>query len=254
MTAHTTYFRFYAELNDFLPPERRQRTFAHEIRGQPAVKDTIEALGVPHTEVDLILINGQSVGFDAQVQAGDRVAVYPVFESLDIGPVTRLRAAPLRRPAFVLDVHLGKLARLLRMLGFDARYHNDLSDPELVEIALRERRIILTRDVGLLKRGEVTHGYWVRSTAPMAQAREVVQRFDLRDRAAPFTRCIACNGELAPVDKAAVRSQLPPRVAEAHETFQQCRRCGKVYWRGSHYEQLRVKARHILTPPGETSA
>lgn len=247
-------FRFYAELNDFLPSDRQQTPFSHPFNGKPAVKDTIEALGVPHTEVDLILVNGTSVGFDYHLQNGDRVAVYPVFETLDITPIVKLRETPLRRTAFILDVHLGKLARLLRMLGFDARYRNDVSDPELVEIALRERRIILTRDVGLLKRGEVTHGYWVRSTAPMAQAREVVRRFDLRDQAAPFTRCIACNGELAPVDQAAVRSQLPPRVAVAHDTFQQCRHCGKVYWQGSHYDPLRTKVRRLLAPPGETSA
>src|SRR3989338_9144205 len=112
------HFRFYEELNDFLPPERRKTTFTREFRNRASVKDMIEALGVPHTEVDLILVNGASVDFSYLVQDGDRISVYPMFESFDIRPLVHLRPRPLREPKFVLDTHLGKLAVYLRLLGF----------------------------------------------------------------------------------------------------------------------------------------
>jgi hypothetical protein len=246
MTEHKATFRFYAELNDFLPPEQRQRAITYAFNSAPAVKDSIEAQGVPHVEVDLILANDQAVSFDYQVQEGDRIAVYPVFESLDVGPVQRLRRTPLRQTAFILDVHLGKLARLLRLLGFDT-HRNDYEDPEIVAIAQDEHRIILTRDVGLLKHSAVTHGYWVRSPQPIEQAREVIRRFDLRGQVTTFTRCLRCNASLEDVDKAEVIDRLPPHVAEVHEDFAHCPACDQLYWRGSHYQRLRSKIKRILS-------
>jgi uncharacterized protein with PIN domain/sulfur carrier protein ThiS len=243
---HTATIRMYAELNDFLPPARRKRAFPYEFHGHPAVKDAIEALGVPHPAVDLVLVNGTSVGFDHPLDDGDRVAVYPVFETLDITPLVRLRPAPLREPKFILDVHLGALARLLRLMGFDAVYENDLDDPAVVTRSLDEHRIILTRDRGLLKRGAVTHGYWVRRTDPLAQAREVVARFDLARQVRPFTRCLACSGRLRAVEPSAVRGEVPPRVAGAHDRFWRCDCCEKVYWRGSHTRRLRAKLAAVL--------
>jgi uncharacterized protein with PIN domain len=236
---HQAEFRFYEELNDFLPEARRKRPFGYRFNGRPAVKDAVEALGVPHAEVDLILINGGSAGWDEKLSPGDRVAVYPMFESLDISRLTRLRPEPLRRPAFVLDVHLGKLARWMRLLGLDCRWENDLDDPEIVEISLAEGRTILTRDIGLLRRGSVTHGYWVRSTDPEEQLPEVLDRFDLRGSLAPFTRCMACNGALRSVPKAEVEDQLPPKTRRYYDEFFQCSQCGKVYWKGAHWERLR---------------
>ena len=251
MESHTATVRMYAELNDFLPPERRRRAFRYAFHGRPAVKDAIEALGVPHTAVDLVLVNGTSVDFDHRLRDGDRVAVYPVFETLDITPLVRLRPAPLREPRFILDVHLGALARLLRLLGFDAVYENDLDDPEIVARSLAEHRIILTRDRGLLKRGEVTHGYWVRSQEPVTQAREVVARFDLARQAAPFRRCLVCGGCLEAVEPAAVTDEVPPRVAEAHDRFWRCTGCGKIIWRGSHVRRLRATLDAILAGMAE---
>jgi uncharacterized protein with PIN domain len=232
-------FRFYEELNDFLAPALRKRAFAYAFNGTPSVKDAIEALGVPHTEVDLVLVDGESVDFTRRLTGGERVAVYPVFERLDISPVTRLRARPLRETRFVLDVHLGKLARYLRLLGFDTRYRNDYDDAAIIGLARAESRIILTRDRGLLKHGAVTHGYWVRATAPRQQLAEIVRVFDLRAGARPFTRCIRCNGELQRVPKSAVAERLPPRVRAHFEEFAQCRDCAAVYWPGSHYDRLR---------------
>ena len=171
-------FRFYAELYDFLPPGRRHIPFEHAFNGNPAIKDTIESLGVPHTEIDLILVNGESVDFSHPLQAGDRISVYPIFESIDIAPVLRVRPKPLRVPRFVLDTHLGRLAAYLRMLGFDALYRNDFDDDLLAELSRDENRILLTRDRALLKRSMVTHGYWMRETSPRQQLMEVLQRFD----------------------------------------------------------------------------
>lgn len=230
-------FRFYAELNDFLPPHLRGRSFAYEFQGQPTVKDAIEALGVPHVEVELIIVNGESVDFSHRLNDGDRVAVYPMFESLDVTEILRIRRAPLRHVAFACDVHLGKLARLLRLLGFDTVHSPGITDAELVELSQRGR-IILTRDRQLLKHGGVTHGYWVRSTVPLEQAQEVVRRFDLRDQIAPFTRCLACNGVLQRLPKEEALPRVPPKVREWCEEFLICSGCGRIFWPGTHYPRL----------------
>jgi uncharacterized protein len=201
-------FRFYAELNDFLLPERRAGAFIRSFEENPSIKDAIEALGVPHTEVDLILVNGESVDFSYLVQDGDRVSVYPVFESLDITPLARVRPRPLRETRFVLDVHLGRLASYLRMLGFDTLYRNDYTDDTLAGISSAERRILLTRDRGVLKRSQVTHGYCLRETDPRRQLVEVVRRFDLFRAMAPLQRCLRCNALLEPVSKESIVERL----------------------------------------------
>ncbi|MBU4287980.1 MAG: Mut7-C ubiquitin/RNAse domain-containing protein [Proteobacteria bacterium] len=183
------WFRFYEELNDFLPADKRKIAFPCKFSGSPSVKDVIEAIGVPHTEVDLILINGNSVKFDHILSHGDHISVYPVFENLNISHVTRLRPKPLRKTRFIVDVHLGRLSRLLRMLGFDTLYKNNCKNEEIITEALTQKRIILTRDPGLLKNKSITHGYLIRGTDPHEQAREVIRRFDLSSQAKPFIRC-----------------------------------------------------------------
>ena len=197
--------RFYAELNDHLPSGQRYRTLQKRLFTPAAAKDLIEGFGVPHTEVDLILINGTSAGFSDIVHPGDRLSVYPVFESFDIGPATRVRPQPLRETKFVLDVHLGRLAVYLRMLGFDARYQSCLTDEELAGISVGEHRILLTRDRGLLKRTLVTHGHWLRQTDSRQQTAEVLDRCDLAFAIRPFTRCMACNALLEDTDKDVAR-------------------------------------------------
>jgi len=239
-------FRFYAELNDFLPPNKRQRTFTHVFELSASVKDMIEALGVPHTEIDLILANGQSVDFSYLVHDGDHISVYPVFESLDITPLVRLRPQPLRETRFVLDVHLGRLATYLRMLGFDTLYRNDYTDAELAHISSSESRILLTRDRGLLKRSIVTHGYCLRTTNPREQLVEVVRRFDLFTSIKPFQRCLRCNGLLQPVDKAAIIDRLQPQTRRHYHEFRRCQTCDHIYWKGSHYERMQRFIERIL--------
>lgn len=238
----TAVFRFYAELNDFLPPARRQQAFDCPFHGAPRLRCAVAALGVPPPEVDLVLVNGAPAPWERRLADGDRVAVYPVFESFDIAPLARLRPQPLRRSRFVLDVHLGRLARALRLLGLDARWANDLEDDAIIALARDEGRIILTRDRRLLTSPQVTHGYWVRATARDAQVAEVLARFDLGGQLAPFTRCLSCNGALAPVPKAEVADRLPSGTRRSYTAFRRCGGCGKVYWEGAHWGRLTAMA------------
>jgi uncharacterized protein len=235
----TVEIRFYEELNDFLPLSRKKVSFLHTFFGKPAVKELIEGLGVPHTEIDLILINGTSVSFDHPVKANDRIAVYPRFESLDITTVTHLRPSPLRHIRFMADVHLGKLSRYLRMVGFDTFYAKELSDEEMIERAIAEKRIILTRDLGILKNKRVTHGYFLRQIQPLEQLREVLNRFDLKKRMAPFSRCLVCNGELLPVEKKEIEALLLPETKSYFDLFFRCSLCRRIYWEGSHFTHMK---------------
>ncbi len=174
--------RFYEELNEFLPAQKRKVRFTHEYYSKPSVKDLIESFNVPHTEVDLIIVNGASVDFNYLVKDSDDISIYPEFESLDITKLQRLRPKPLRKPKFVLDVHLGTLSKYMRMLGFDTRYKNNFSDNEIIKMSLNEKRTIVTRDIGILKHKKVTRGYFVRNTNPKKQIAEIINRFDLKER------------------------------------------------------------------------
>jgi uncharacterized protein with PIN domain len=240
---HTAQFRFYEELNDHLSASRRKCSFTHTFDGTPAVKDIIEALGVPHTEIDVILVNGRSVRFSHRLRGGERVSVYPMFERFDIRPLCRLRPKPLRRTRFVADVHLGRLARYLRLLGFDTLYATNLDDPTLVAISVRERRILLTRDVGLLKHRILTRGYRLRTTDPHRQLEEIVHAFSLEKDLNPFTRCMDCNAVLRPVARGRVAGHVPTAVFRRFRRFTYCTGCGCFYWRGTHYQRLRQLSR-----------
>lgn len=239
-------FRFYAELNDFLPPANRQKAFSQPFEGRVSVKHLIESLGVPHGEIDLILANGQSVDFSYIVEDGDRISVYPIFESIDITPLGRLRPQPLREVRFVLDIHLGQLATYLRLCGFDTLYRNDYGDEELARTASQERRILLTKDRGLLKRNLVSHGYYVRATDPAEQLAEVVQRFDLALSIEPFRRCLRCNGHLRPVAKEAILNRLQDNTSRFYDDFRICESCDQIYWKGSHYRRMRRFLSQVL--------
>lgn len=235
---HKVYLRFYEELNDFLPEEKRKKRFAHQFIDRTSVKDLIESLGVPHTDVDLILVNGKSVNFKYLINDGDDISVYPVFESFDITEVQHLRPKPLRNPKFVADVHLGRLTKYLRIIGLDVLYENNFEDDEIVSISIKEKRAILTKDRGILKRNEVTHGYWVRATKVEAQAKEVLERFNLQKEIKELSRCIECNDLLEPVKKETIIKQLPPKVALSQNEFSKCPSCDNIYWKGSHYMRM----------------
>ena len=247
-------FRFYAELNDFLPPTKQQCPVSFRFNVSPSVKDAVESLGVPHPEVALLLANGHSVGFNYGVQPDDFISVYPPFRGLDIAALSKVLPPPLTELRFVLDVHLGQLANYLRMLGFDSLYRNNFDDAELAAISHAQQRILLTRDRGLLKRGIVVYGYCLRSTRPRQQLAEVAARFNLAEKAAPFRRCIRCNGLLEPVIKADIAAQLAPETCANFDEFRRCRGCGQVYWPGSHYRRMQQFIAQVvpdvkLSPP-----
>ena len=242
--------RFHNELNDFLPPEQRGIDITHELKQARSVKDLIESIGVPHTEIDLIIANGESVDFDYPVQAGDQIRLYPVLkpsvsDSLDISPLKHCQPEPLPTPRFVLDVHLGRLAAYLRMLGFDTLYRNDYDDPTLANISTDEHRILLTCDRQLLMRNQVTRGYFVRSRQPKQQLLEILSRFDLYNNQKPFTRCIHCNGKMRQVNKKEIEDQLLARTEKYYDDFFQCTSCKKIYWEGSHYLKMQAMINKI---------
>jgi len=249
---HAT-FRFYEELNQFLAPERRRREFSVRCASAATTKHMIEALGVPHTEVELILVNGESVGFERLLADGDRVAVYPTFEAFDVTPLLRLRERPLRVSRFVADAHLGGLAHLLRMMGFDTLYDNAFADDAIERLAAGEHRIVLTRDRELLKRSGITHGMYVRALRSTDQLREVFERLHLARAARPFTRCLHCNATLVAIAKSQALPALPPRVAAQFDRFSACEGCARVFWEGSHWRCMRELIDDVLAGDGRGS-
>jgi uncharacterized protein with PIN domain len=261
----TATFRFHGSLNDFLAAARRGQPIVREFEASPGVIDLIQALGVPHPEVDLIVVNDRPVGFDYRVRPDDRIDVFGLEGPLDVleaqaGPMTG--AADLPGPAgrpglipsppdprrFVLDGHLGRLARYLRMLGFDSRYDRNAADDELARLSAEEGRILLTRDRGLLKRSIVRLGYLVRDDDPRRQLVEVVGRYGLAGTARPFSRCVRCNGDIEPVDRSEVAERLArePRTLRYFETFGRCVGCGSIYWPGSHFDRMSRLVREIV--------
>lgn len=242
MKSHVT-IRFYGELNDFLEAKSRQREQDCYFYGIRSVKDLIESFSVPHVEVDLILVNGESTGFERIVGDSDRVSVYPAFRYIEIDEVSMIQRSEQGGSRFVLDVHLGTLARYLRLLGFDADYDSQRDDPEIARIAYEEDRILLTRDRRLLMRNSVERGRIIRNKDPLLQAAEVLERFGLCGKIKPFTRCIQCNGTIESIqidsqEYKEIEGQIPPGVKSWCSDYQRCRSCGKIYWRGSHYDNM----------------
>ena len=231
---NSAQFRFFGRLQGLVAKSELEYRF----NGQPAVKDAVEAIGVPHTEVDLLLVAGRSVSFAYRLQACDQVSVCPFGWTNSLTEMTHLSPPIPHRIAFILDVHLGKLARRLRMLGFDCQYRNDYSDPQIIETALREGLIILTRDRGILKHSRVTQGYLVGSQQVEAQVQEVLLRYRLHQNISELQRCPQCNALLKPIDKALIRHRLLPKTARYYSLFHICTGCERLYWRGAHYKKI----------------
>jgi hypothetical protein len=223
---HSARFRFYGSLNDFLRSRNKDSWISYAFTNIPAIKDAIEAIGIPHTEVKEIIINKQSVPFSHPLLPNTLAEVHPYIQ---------ISSAPQK---FILDVHLGKLARLLRLLGFDTLYENNYTDRMIADSLKAENRIVLTRDINLLKHKVIEWGYWLRSQQPPDQLQEVLYRYMLTDKIQPFTRCLACNGCIDLVNKEEIADKLPPDTARYFNEFYQCRSCKRVYWKGSHYERM----------------
>lgn len=246
----TAQFRFYAELNNFLSPPLRQHSFSRPCSRDASVKHMVEALGVPHTEVELLVVNGESVDFSYRLCDGDCVSVYPAFGMIDISPAVRLRPPLEGSERFIADAHLGQLAKHLRMLGFDVLYRNDFSDAEVARIAASEGRIVLTRDRDLLIRKEIVRGCYLHAVAGDAQLVEVVSRFKLAQSARAFSRCLTCNGTLRVVPKADIAHRVPHHSRNSYERFYECQGCAQVYWEGSHVARMRLRMAQMLEAAG----
>lgn len=236
----TATFRFYEELNDFIAPFRRRRAFSCRCACAATAKHMIEALGVPHTEVALVLVNGESAPFGQILHDGDRVAVYPRFGSFDISSLQRLREHPRPSPRFIADAHLGGLARMLRMAGFDTLYDKQGDDADIASIAETEERVVLTRDRDLLMRKGIVHGCYVRALKAEQQLQEVASRLDLLPSMRPFTLCLRCNAPLKEVTRAEIDAPLPPAVEANQTVFSTCALCQGVFWKGSHWQRMRA--------------
>ena len=234
----TAYFTFHGELESLLQRERRGTRFAYSCARAATLKNAIESLGVPHTEIGQILVNGVSATLARTVRDGDAIETFPWDDAA--------AATPEGEYGFLADAHLGALARFLRMLGLDTMHENALPDAEIRRLAHDERRIVLTRDRELLKCREVLFGCLVRTQRPEDQLREVAARYGLAAAAQPFTRCLHCNLPLDPVAKTAIAHRLPEQVRTRHERFTHCRGCDRVYWPGSHYARMQAVLRALL--------
>jgi len=240
------YIRFYGPLNTLLSKKRSGITFKRILPEPTSVKDLIEGCGVPHTEVDLVLVNGRKAALDDPVQGGERISIFPVFLSLDLPESDRIQIRSLQSPSFVVDVNLGKLTGYLRMAGFDSKYRNDAKDKDLIKTMLEEDRVLLTRDRRLLMHKVVEKGYLVRSDQPVEQLEEVIIRFDIFEKIRSFTRCVHCNGLLKEVSKREVLDQLEPLTRRYYDRFSKCSNCGQIFWPGSHRDRLNSNLQKIL--------
>jgi len=239
-------FRFYEELNDFLPKYRRKTNFEAAFKGKRSIKDMIEALGVPHTEIDLILVNGKLVDFNYILQNKDRVSVYPVFESFNITDVTLLRKTPLRQHKFIADINLGNIVKYMRLLGFDLYYDSLLSTRKIIDISKRENRVILTKNRKLLKFKDVTHGIFIRPGSTTEQIRRIIDYLDIKDNIKPFSRCLRCNTLLKSVLKEKILNKIPPKTKEFCDEYVQCQSCDNFFWKGTHFINMKKIVSQIL--------
>ncbi len=253
----TATFRFHRELNEFLARTQRDQALKCACPRASTTKHMIEALGVPHTEVALILRNGRPSSFDTPIEHGDLIEVYPSR----VMPHALESACPLRVPLraetvrFIADAHLGALAQLLRLAGFDTRYDNHFPDDEIEQLAHDEHRVVLTRDRELLKRRSLVHGCYVRALQPDAQWREVAARLDLAPHVRPFRLCLMCNAPLRVANADEVSDRVPDGVLERHTRFVTCDVCRRVFWEGSHWKRMRARIEDLMDDaPGNSAA
>lgn len=224
--------RCASELLFFLPARIRSPSLRVRSDGTSSLGHLVESVGVPRTEVGSLTMNGRAVPASYRPSDGDVV---------DVGPVGRPQPVPAWPPRFVLDVHLGALARRLRLVGVDTAYSNQMDDDALIVQANEQRRVLLTQDRGLLRRRSLWLGGYVRGARPDGQLRDVLERF--APPLAPWTVCTACNGPLSAVRKAEVDRQLQPGTRRTYDSFTRCQACGRVYWRGAHGRRLEAIVR-----------
>lgn len=234
----TVHFRFYEELNNYLPEELRKVWFDYHTEKNSTMAEVIKSIGVPLEEIDLILVNQQAKKSSYTLQNNDRISVYPIFETFDLTRSGHLHDKPLRNPTFICDVHLGKLCKLLRMLGFDTLYSNNYTESKIVSLAKKENRIILSKSRSLVKSPSVTHAFGIRSADPLEQIRDITEKLQLANNLHPLTRCLKCNNLIEAVEKEKIAKKLEKRTNRYYNEFFICPSCNQIYWKGSHYENM----------------
>ncbi|NGP87232.1 Mut7-C RNAse domain-containing protein [Fodinibius halophilus] len=237
MTKQAT-LRPVASLKDFIKKSSNDISLLSvSFKGTPAVKDLIEAQGIPHTAIFGLKINGERKSLTYNLTGGEEITAYP-FEEISKSNLSSEFISPEK---FILDIHLGKLTKKLRLFGFNAILNPNFTEQDIIHISNAENRMILTRNIGLLRHGDTQQGYWVRNTDPDKQLRELFNRFELSKNINPFNRCMECNGRLVRVALAEVQEKVPPKVQQKHSLFYQCQECQKVYWQGSHFKDFKKK-------------
>ena len=247
MKQNQIQIRFFKALNDLLPVHMQEQPLIVAVQKPRSVKDLIESLGVPHTEVDVIMVDALSVDFRHLIKGGELLDVYPVNQQPDNVPLLHNLPPTSPEQGFVLDVHLGKLASYLRMLGYDTLYRNDYADATLAAISAEQDRILLTRDRKLLMRKKIRYGYFPRSDKPRKQITEVLRRYDLFGFTPGCMRCMQCNGIIRAVEKKEIEGMLLPLTKKYYNDFYQCCDCHKVYWEGSHYSKMQSLRQRLRT-------
>ncbi len=241
-----TTIRFYEELNDYLSEDIRRQDILIDTKEGNSVGELIYSFGVACAAVDLILVNGHSANFDYILQDNDQISVYPVFERFNITSVSLIENSPLRNLKFICDDHLGRLAKYLRMLGFDTLYNNDYDHNILISLSNSHNRILLSRDKKLLLNKKITRRYLVKQAEPGEQVREVLEYFDLKKNITPMSRCLECNGVVQQVPEESVKHRIEKYIIEINDEFTECKGCGKIFWKGSHYDSMMKRIRKIV--------
>jgi len=240
--------RFHGELNEFLPPVRRMHEFESRFKGRESIKDKIEALGAPHTEVDVILVNGRSMGFDHILEDGDVIDVYPSAETPVMSGVRHLKHLPMGSPRFIADINIHDVVKMMRALGLDVLEDRTFSFEELIEISVDEGRILLSSSKELLKRKRIVHGIFIWQGNREAQIQKIVDDLSLKRLCKPFSRCLLCNTLLEFVPKEIVWERIPPKTRKRVSEFARCPACDRLYWKGTHYRKIKKKVDRILFP------
>ena len=240
-TLNKAYLTAIGSLQDFLDANSTGKRFPVSFKMHPAAKDLIESQGIPHTAIFKLEVNGTQKSLNYNVKEGDHIVIHP-FDSVESSAFDPIYTTP---ESFIADVHLGKLVKTLRLLGFDTAFNQEWDDETIIARSNEKQRMILTRDLELLKHGDTNWGYWVRATNPDKQIEELFERFQLTEHLHPFTRCMECNGILQQTDLESIKELVPPKVQEWHSTYWQCSNCEQVYWQGSHFKKLKQKVERL---------
>lgn len=230
---------FHGNLKTLLPPRKRMATSVdYLLTRRASIKDIIESLRIPHSEIGHIMRQGEELSFSTIPATHERIDIHPIRAPFDVRIPTRLRPEPFDDVRFLVDINVGKLTSLLRMAGFDTASTAGLSSQEIAEKAIREQRILLSRNRDLLKLRAIVFAHLVRTQQPLKQLSEVLHLYGLTQDVHPFSRCLRCNILLEPVNKAEIMARLEPLTKQYYDRFYRCSACDRIYWRGSHHEHM----------------